>query len=89
MKQKRKQLENYISNSAVITQVYDSDIYGLEYLDKDDYITLVTTPTTSLKNLNVIEMKKDNSGKIISIKFKISNNENNNICFLISIEIVN
>ncbi|PQA96297.1 hypothetical protein SAMN05421796_101553 [Chryseobacterium piscicola] len=77
MKQKRKQLENYISNSAVITQVYDSDIYGLEYLDKDDYITLVTTPTTSLKNLNVIEMKKDNSGKIISIKFKISNNENN------------
>ena len=77
IKQKRKQLENLISNSAVITQVYDNDIYGLETLDKDDYITLMTTPTTSLKNLNVIEMKKDNAGKIISIKFKISNNENN------------
>lgn len=77
IKQKRKQLENLISNSAVITQVYDNDIYGLETLDKDDYITLMTTPTTSLKNLNVIEMKKDNTGKIISIKFKISNNENN------------
>lgn len=77
IQQKRKQLENLISNSAVITQVYDSDIYGLEALDKDDYITLVTTPTTSLKNLNVIEMKKDNKGKIVSIKFKISNNENN------------
>ncbi len=75
--QKRKQLENLISNEAVITQVYDSDIYGLESLDKQDYITLVTTPTTSLKNLNVIEMKRDKKGKIISIKFKISTNENN------------
>ncbi|MBL7882218.1 MAG: hypothetical protein JNN23_20465, partial [Chryseobacterium gambrini] len=70
-------LENRISNNAVITQVYDSDIYGLETLDKEDYITLVTTPTTSLKNLNVIEMKTDNKGKIVSIKFKISANENN------------
>jgi hypothetical protein len=77
VRQKRKQLENLISNDAVITQVYDSDIYGLESLDKQDYITLVTTPTTSLKNLNVIEMRKDKKGKIISIKFKISTNENN------------
>ena len=77
VKQKRKQLENLISNEAVITQVYDSDIYGLESLDKQDYITLVTTPTTSLKNLNVIEMRKDKKGKIVSIKFKISTNENN------------
>ncbi|KUJ51481.1 hypothetical protein [Chryseobacterium sp. JAH] len=77
IRQKRKQLENLISNDAVITQVYDSDIYGLESLDKQDYITLVTTPTTSLKNLNVIEMRKDKKGKIISIKFKISTNENN------------
>lgn len=77
VRQKRKQLENLISNEAVITQVYDSDIYGLESLDKQDYITLVTTPTTSLKNLNVIEMKRDKKGKIVSIKFKISTNENN------------
>ncbi|KFE98726.1 hypothetical protein IX39_15020 [Chryseobacterium formosense] len=76
IKQKRKQLESLISNNAVITQVYDSDIYGLETLDKEDYITLVTTPTTSLKNLNVIEMIKA-KGKIVSIKFKISSHENN------------
>lgn len=76
IKQKRKQLENLISNEAVITQVYDSDIYGLESLDKQKYITLVTTPTTALKNLNVIEMKKE-KGKIVSIKFKISTHENN------------
>ncbi len=77
IRQKRKQLEGRISDNAIITQVYDSDIYGLETLDKEDYITLMTTPTTSLKNLNVIEMKKDKKGKIVSIKFKISTNENN------------
>ena len=72
IKQKRNQLENLISNNAVIYQVYDNDTYGIESLNKQKYITLVTTPTTSLKNLNVIEMKKDNKGKIVSIKFKIA-----------------
>lgn len=74
---KRRQLESRISNDAVISQVYDNEIYGIETLDKQKYITLVTTPTTSLKNLSVIEMKKDKKGKIVSIKFKISTNESN------------
>lgn len=78
IKQKRKQLENLISNNAVIYQVYDNNTYGIETLDKQKYITLVTTPTTSLKNLSVIEMKKDNKGKIISIKFKIASTDENN-----------
>ncbi|MDC8102030.1 hypothetical protein [Chryseobacterium rhizosphaerae] len=78
IKQKRNQLENLISNNAVIYQVYDNDTYGIERLDKQKYITLVTTPTTSLKNLNVIEMKKDNNGKIISIKFKIASTDEKN-----------
>ena len=77
MKQKRNQLENLISNNAVIYQVYDNNTYGIERLDKQKYITLVTTPTTSLKNLNVIEMKKDN-GKIVSIKFKIATTDEKN-----------
>ncbi|WP_326981965.1 hypothetical protein VUJ46_17280 [Chryseobacterium sp. MYb264] len=75
LKKKRSQLENLISNNAVIYQIYDSNIYGIERLDKQKYITLVTTPTTSLKNLSVIEMKKDTQGKIISIKFKIATDE--------------
>lgn len=78
LKQKRKQLENLISNNATIYQVYDNTTYGIETLDKQKYITLVTTPTTSLKNLSVIEMKKDNNGKIISIKFKIANTDEKN-----------
>lgn len=78
IKQKRNQLENLISNSAVIYQVYDNKTYGIERLDKQKYITLVTTPTTSLKNLNVIEMKKDSKGKIVSIKFKIASTDEEN-----------
>ena len=78
IKQKRNQLENLISSNAVIYQVYDNDTYGIERLDKQKYITLVTTPTTSLKNLNVIEMKKDNKGKIVSIKFKIATTNEKN-----------
>lgn len=78
IKQKRNQLENLISNNAVIYQVYDNDTYGIERLDKQKYITLVTTPTTSLKNLNVIEMKKDTKGKIVSIKFKIATTDEKN-----------
>jgi hypothetical protein len=78
IKQKRNQLENLISSNAVIYQVYDNDTYGIERLDKQKYITLVTTPTTSLKNLNVIEMKKDTNGKIISIKFKIASTDEKN-----------
>ncbi|KPH11405.1 hypothetical protein [Chryseobacterium sp. ERMR1:04] len=78
LKQKRKQLENLISNNAIIYQVYDNTTYGIETLDKQKYITLVTTPTTSLKNLSVIEMKKDNNGKIISIKFKIASTDEKN-----------
>lgn len=78
IKQKRNQLENLISNNAVIYQVYDNKTYGIERLDKQKYITLVTTPTTSLKNLNVIEMKKDSKGKIVSIKFKIATTDEEN-----------
>lgn len=77
LKQKRKQLESLISNNATIYQVYDNATYGIETLDKQKYITLVTTPTTSLKNLKVIEMKKD-KGKIVSIKFKIASTDENN-----------
>ncbi|NRS92724.1 hypothetical protein HNQ03_001802 [Chryseobacterium sp. 16F] len=72
IKQKRRQLENLIAENAVIYQVFDSEIYGVETLNRQKYITLLTIPTTSLKNLNIIEMTKD-KGKIVAIKFKIDN----------------
>lgn len=77
IEQKRKELENRISPNAEIKQIYDSDIYGVETISKEKYITLVTTPTTSLKNLTLLEMKRNEKGKITSIKFKITDNEKN------------
>lgn len=44
-------------------------------MDKQRYITLVTLPSTSLENLEVIDTKLDKNGKIVMIKFKISTNE--------------
>lgn len=73
-KKKREQLSQLISDNAEITQVYDNETYGVERLDKQKYISLVTLPTTALENLNVIDTQMRN-GKIVLIRFKISNNE--------------
>ena len=72
IKLKRRKLENLIAENATIYQVFDSDIYGVETLDRQKYINLLTIPSTSLKNLNIIEMTRD-KGKIVTIKFKIDN----------------
>lgn len=72
IKQKRRQLEKLIAENATIYQVFDSDIYGVDTLDRQKYINLLTIPSTSLKNLNIIEMTRD-KGQIVTIKFKIDN----------------
>lgn len=76
IKNKQQQLNKLISDDALIYQVFDSDIYGIETLTKQKYIGLVTTPTKSLQNLKVLSTKIEN-GKIISIKFKIEQDEEN------------
>ncbi len=72
---KRERLNNLISDDALIYQVFDNETYGVEILDKERYITLMTTPTTSLKNLQMINTKMS-KGKIVMIKFRITNNKN-------------
>lgn len=74
IKRKRERLNILISDQALIYQIYDNDKYGVETLDKLRYINLVTTPTTSLKNMQVIETQMD-KGKIVLIKFRIRTNE--------------
>ncbi|MCG2792400.1 MAG: hypothetical protein L6262_02480 [Weeksellaceae bacterium] len=73
-KKKTEQLNRLISDKALIYQVVDSDIYGIETMDKQKYISLVTLPTTSLENLEVIDSQMEN-GKIVMIKFRITENE--------------
>jgi len=73
-KKKTQQLNRLISDNALIYQVVDSDIYGIETMDKQKYISLVTLPTTTLENLEVIDSQMKN-GKIVMIKFKITDDE--------------
>ena len=75
LKKKRQSLNFIISDGALIYQVYDSDDYGMETMDKQRYISLVTLPTTSLENLEVIDTSTSKEGKINMIKFRIKNNE--------------
>lgn len=74
IKNKQLKLNHLISDNALIYQVFDNEIYGVETLTKQKYIGLVTTPTKSLKNLKVIETKRE-KGKIVLIKFKIETDE--------------
>ena len=78
LKKKRTSLNYLISDQALIYQVFDNQFYGVETMDKQRYINLVTLPSTSLENLEVIDTQTDKSGKIIMIKFKIDTDEKNN-----------
>ncbi|WHF50409.1 hypothetical protein QGN23_08095 [Chryseobacterium gotjawalense] len=75
LKKKRESLNYLISDDALIYQVYDNETYGVETMDKQRYINLVTLPSTSLENLQVIDTKNDKNNKIIMIKFKIATDE--------------
>jgi hypothetical protein len=75
LKKKRESLNYLISDNALIYQVYDNQTYGVETMDKQHYINLVTLPSTSLENLEVIDTKDDKLGKISMIKFKIGSDE--------------
>ena len=74
IRNKQQKLNHLISEDALIYQIFDNEIYGIETLSKQKYIGLVTTPTKSLQNLKVLATKMEN-GKIVSIKFKIETNE--------------
>ena len=75
LKQRIQKLDQMIADKALIYQVYDNDFFGVEILSKQQYINLVTMPTTSLKNFSLIESESKN-GKIVKLKFKIQQDEN-------------
>ena len=75
LKQRISKLNQMIADNALIYQVYDNDFFGVEILSKQQYINLVTMPTTSLKNFSLIESESKN-GKIVKLKFKIQQDEN-------------
>lgn len=75
VKERIKMLDEMIANDALIYQVYDNEYFGVEVLNKKQYINLVSLPTSSLKNFTLIEADRKN-GKIVKIKFKIHSDEN-------------
>lgn len=76
-KQRQAQLNQLISDKAVIYQVFDNQYFSVETMTKQRYIAFLSLPTTSLENLDVIETKISN-GKIVLIKFRIKRAENEN-----------
>lgn len=77
LKQRIAKLNQMIDDNALIYQVYDNDYFGVEILTKQQYINLVSLPTTSLKNYSLIESESKN-GKIVKLKFKIQQDEEDN-----------
>ncbi|MDR2122387.1 MAG: hypothetical protein LBP34_04595 [Flavobacteriaceae bacterium] len=76
IKQRKEELNKLIADNALIYQVYDSELFGVEVLDKKKYIDFMTTPTTSLKNYVLITSQVNKNNKINLIKFKIQRDEN-------------
>jgi hypothetical protein len=67
-KKRREQLELIIADSAYIYQVFNN-MLGMELFNKGEFINMLTVPTSSLKNIELIELLNNNN-KITFIKFK-------------------
>ncbi|WP_438425307.1 hypothetical protein [Aquimarina macrocephali] len=66
---RRKELSRIIANDATIFQVLPQRL-GIEIYAKDEFINKLTTPTQSLKNIEIIESRRLN-GQIVKLKFRI------------------
>ena len=69
-KVRREKLQEFISDSAYICQVYRPRMAGVELYNKMEFIDLLTMPTGSLKDLKILEVlyQKD---KITTIRFTL------------------
>ena len=65
---RRAQLENIISDSAYICQVFNKGMMGMELFNKMEFIDMLTMPTSSLKNIEIIEVLYAHE-KITTIRF--------------------
>jgi hypothetical protein len=68
--QKRKQqLQQLIAEDAQIYQLYSQNL-GIELYSKEEFINKLTVPTSSLKNIKILD-KAYKNGKIIKLKFMV------------------
>ncbi len=66
---RKQQLKKLIDDNAQIYQVFSQNI-GVEVYSKDEFISKLTIPTSSLKNIKILD-KTSKNGKIIKLKFMI------------------
>ena len=68
-KKRKQQLQQLIADDAQIYQLYSQNL-GIEMYSKEEFISKLTVPTSSLKNIKVLA-KTYKNGKIIKLKFMV------------------
>ncbi len=68
-KKRKQQLKKLIADDAQIYQVFSQNI-GVEVYSKDEFISKLTIPTSSLKNIKILD-KSSKNGKIVKLKFMV------------------
>lgn len=68
-KKRKAQLERLIADDAEIYQVFRPNV-GVELYSKEDFIRKLTIPTSTLKNIRILD-KRYRNGKIVSLKFVV------------------
>ena len=66
---RRNQLDQMISDSVMIYQVFDKGTVGLELYNKWEFINKMTLPTKSLKDIEILDTKYQGK-KISLIRFR-------------------
>ena len=69
LKKRKQQLNNLIADDAQIYQIFPAQS-GIELYSKEEFINKLTVPTSSLKNINILD-KRYRDGKIVKLKFSI------------------
>ena len=67
-KERRKQLKEMLHDDAQIFQINENSEIAMEFYNKSEFIDKLTMPTSSLKNIKVIDTKLQ-GGKIIQMRF--------------------
>lgn len=67
IKKRRKELDELFDDDAVIYQLYKNNL-GIELYSKQDFISRLTTPTTELKRIKILD-KTYHNNRITKLKF--------------------
>lgn len=76
-KKRRQELNRIISEKALIYQIFMNEQFGIEIYTKEEFINKLTLPTSSLKNLQIIDKPiKNERGQIVQLKFEVKAKKN-------------